>query len=67
VLTLSHGQRGFSVNKEVLVENLEKNFLISQRLVIGYVHHADKPIWELPLPSEMLKSCKLAHSRYLLH
>jgi len=28
VLTLSHGQRGFSVNKEVLVENLEKKLQI---------------------------------------
>lgn len=68
VLTLSHGQaaveRGFSINKEVLVENMEKSSLISQRLVIDYLHHADKAIWELPLPAEMLKSCKLAHSRY---
>ena len=68
VLTLSHGQaaveRGFSFNKEVLVENLEKKSLVSQRLVTDYIHHFDKPIWEIPLANDLLKSCRQAHSRY---
>ena len=69
VLTLSHGQaaveRGFSVNKEVLVENMQELSLVSQRQVGDYLHHVGKPISEVPMPNDLLKSCKLAHSRYL--
>ena len=69
VFTLSHGQaaveRGFSVNKERLVENLQQTSLISQRLIFDYVSDFSKPISEIPLTNEMLKSCQLAHSRYV--
>ena len=41
VLTLSHGQasveRGFSVNKNLLVENLQESSLIAQRRVVDYM------------------------------
>ena len=40
VFTLSHGQsqieRGFSINNELVVENLKSQSLISQRLVCDY-------------------------------
>ena len=69
VFTLSHGQaaveRGFSVNKEFLVENLQQTSFISQRLICDYVSNFFKPIFEIPLTNEMLKSCRLAHSRYV--
>ena len=69
VLTLSHRQaaveRGFSVNKEVLVENMQELSLVSQREVGDYLHHVDKPISVVPMPNDLLKSSKLAHSRYL--
>ena len=46
-LTLSHGQavveRGFSVNKEILVENLQQKSLINQRMVYDY----SSDIWGL--------------------
>ncbi|KAK5876302.1 hypothetical protein CesoFtcFv8_025669 [Champsocephalus esox] len=42
VLVLSHGQasveRGFSVNKEVMVENLKEHLLIAQRVIKDHVH-----------------------------
>ena len=56
VLTLSHGQaaveRGFSVNKQVLD-------------YLHYLHHVGKRISEVPMANDLLKNCKLAHSRYL--
>ena len=69
VLTLSHGQaaveRGFSYNKEILVETLQELSLISQRQVLDYLQHIEKPIPEVPMPNDLLKSCRLAHSRYI--
>ena len=62
VFTLPHGQaaveRGFS-------ENLQQTSLISQTLICNYVSDFSKPISEIPLTNEMLKSCPLAHSRYI--
>ena len=41
IFSLSHGQaaveRGFSVNREVLVENLKQKSLVSQRIVYNYM------------------------------
>ena len=54
----------FSVNKEILVENLQELSLVSQRRVADYVQYIDKPIWEIPLPNDLLKSCKQAYSHY---
>ena len=55
VYVLPHGQsvaeRGFSINKEVKVENLS---LISQQLV-----------YEFTVLNDSVKSCRLAHSRYV--
>lgn len=43
VLVLSHGQasveRGFSVNKEVMVENLREHSLIAQQIIYDHVNH----------------------------
>ena len=68
VFTLSHGQaaveRGFSVNKELLVENLQQLSLVSQRIVSDYLTDFGKSIIKVPLTNALLKSCQLAHSRY---
>ena len=65
IFVLSHGQaaveRGFSVNKELLTENLEEVSLISQRLVYDHINDSQLSITKIPLPNELLKSCKLAH------
>ena len=57
-------ERGFAVNKEVFVDNMQELSLISQRQV-DYLHHVGKRISEVPMPNDLLKSCKLTHSRYL--
>ena len=68
VFTLSHGQapveRGFSVNKELQVENLQQLSLVSQRIVSNYLTDFGKSITKVPLTNAFLKSCQLAHSRY---
>ena len=68
ILTLSHGQsaveRGFSINKELLVENLEKVPLVSQRMVYDHVMSTENPLTEYYISNDLLKSCRLAHSRY---
>jgi len=68
VFTLSRGQasveRGFSINKELLTDNLEEVSLISQRMVYDYINESGKSITEIPKCNELLKSCKLSRSRY---
>ena len=68
VFTLSHGQasieRGFSINKEMLVENLHEESIVCRRMVYDHVNSTGNSITEIPITSDMLKSCKLAYSRY---
>ena len=52
VFTLSHRQaaveKGFSVNEELLVENLQQTSLISQRLICDYVSDFSKAVdWHI--------------------
>ena len=62
--TSSHGQaavkRGFSVNKEILVENLQQKSLISQRMVFDYitVKHASR-LHEYTIPDSLILKCQL--------
>ena len=68
IFTLSHGQasveRGSSVNKKLLVENLMEESIESQRMVYDHIRSADKPITEIPITNDLIKSCKLGHIWY---
>ena len=68
LFSVSHRQaaveRGFSVNKELLVGNFQQLSLVSQRIVNDYVTDFGKSIIKVPLTSALLKSSQLAHSRY---
>ena len=68
VFVLSHGQatieRGFNINKDVLVDNMHELSLISQRLVYDQIHGQD--ISKMTIPREMIHSCKGAHQRYVI-
>ena len=70
IFTLSHGQaaaeRGFSVNREIIVENLQQKSLISQRLVYGYitVKYASS-LYEYAIPNAFLLECKSSHAKYV--
>ena len=65
---LSHGQssieRGFSVNKDLLVENLNQQALIGQRKMYDYFSSLGIDIHAYEIPPGPTKSCKLAYSRY---
>ena len=68
VFTMSHGQgaveRGFNINKQLLVENILKTSTRGQRLVYDYFQSLNVKLHEYVIPKELLLSCKQAHSRY---
>lgn len=67
MLILSHGnasvESGFSVNKDVLVENLEELSLISQRMVYDTVRHYGGAL-TVEFTSDLMKSARSARTRY---
>ena len=69
VFVLSHGpsvaERGFSINKEVEVENLKKVSLISQWLVYDHVLSSGKSLTEFKVSNDLVKSCRLPYSCYV--
>ncbi|XP_075744803.1 uncharacterized protein LOC142803566 [Rhipicephalus microplus] len=67
LLILSHGQatveRGFSVNRQVSVENLKDISYVSQRIVCDAVSKAGG-ILNVAITKELRKSVAAAHNRY---
>ena len=63
-----HGQsaaeRGFSINKELLVGNLQEKLLMSQRMVYNQINSNKINIHEYELVSDLLKSCKISNRCY---
>ena len=70
IFTLSNGQsqveRGFGINKEIVIENLHSSSLSAQRIVYDYLKASKKNIHDIEITSKMLTSCKSAHPRYLI-
>ena len=68
IFTLSHGQatieRGFNINKEFLIENLEKLSLKSLRIVYDELNLSGQKLHEIPIPRELIISCKEANKKY---
>ena len=66
-LLLSHGQatieRGFSVNKEVIVENQQTKSLIARRLIKDHIIQAGG-ILQVNITKQMMISVRSARSRY---
>ena len=67
ILILSHGQataeRGFSVNKEVEVENLKEHTLVAQRIVCDHVNSVGG-VLKVELSKPLLLSVKMSRQRY---
>lgn len=67
IFILSHGnasvERGFSVNKECLVENLEEESLIAQRLVHDTAL-SKGGVEKMTISKKFILSCRNAYSRY---
>ena len=67
LLVLSHGEasveRGFSVNKELEVENLANQSLVAQCLVCDHIN-AVGGILNVSIAQPLLASCSAARKRY---
>ncbi|XP_052221862.1 uncharacterized protein LOC127838275 isoform X1 [Dreissena polymorpha] len=70
ILVLCHGQsdveRGFSVNKELVVENLAKETLIGQRIICDYVKTVGG-VLNVPITKDLLKSVQSSNAKYNAH
>ncbi|KAJ8403281.1 hypothetical protein AAFF_G00354980 [Aldrovandia affinis] len=66
LLTISHGQasveRGYSVNKELLIENMQEKSLVALRKVHDAVELTD--LMELALTPKLKQNLKAARTRY---
>ncbi|KAJ8375217.1 hypothetical protein SKAU_G00057970 [Synaphobranchus kaupii] len=67
LLVMSHGQasveRGFSVNKEVEVENLKEQSLVAQRFIIDHIR-AVEGVCKVQITKELLTSAAGARQKY---
>ena len=70
IFTISRGQsqiqRGFSINKEVTIENLENKLLGAQRLVYDTLKCCKKDAHYIEITAKMVTSCKTARSGYVI-
>ena len=68
IFTFSHGQsqieRGFSINKSLLVENMHEKPICARRLVLDFVKSSNKEVHEIEIENELILSCKADHSKY---
>ena len=58
VLILSHGntavESGFSVNKELLVENMEEDTIVAQRIVFDAIRVVGMDVTEIDISKKMI-------------
>ena len=68
LLVLSHGQakveRGFSINKDILVENQKEKSLIAQRRVFDHVASLKVPLEDMELSRGLINAMRSSYSRY---
>ena len=68
ILFQAQVKHGFSVNSNILVENLHEHSLIAQRLVNDYMRSQNLQPYELPMTKKVLTNVKNARSRWkVLH
>lgn len=70
LLLLSHGQasveRGFSVNRQIKVENLHEESVVAQRLVCDHINNAGG-IHKVDISKQLLISAASARQKYMAH
>ena len=68
MLLLSHGQatveRVFSVNKELLADNMGGNTLVAQRVICDHVHSLGGSAVSVKITPELLTSAAAGRQRY---
>ena len=66
-MILSHGnayvEAGFSVNKDILVENLHQRSLVAQRMVFHSIKRSGG-VLNIDINPELLRHCRSARTRY---
>lgn len=64
-MMLSHGnaalERGFSVNKECVVENQKEKSLIAQRMIYDAIMTTNQPLQEFVVTKKLLHYVKNSH------
>ena len=67
VLILSHGnaqvESGFSINGDILSENLQEESVVAQRQVYDRIHNQGG-VLNVDITKEMMCSVRVSHSRY---
>lgn len=67
VLLLSHGQasveRGFSINKYIVVTNMRERTVVAQRVIVDHLHHVGG-VGNVTMTKELLHSASCARQRY---
>lgn len=67
-MILSHGnaalERGFSVNKEILVENQQERSLIAQRRICDAFHSSGVKVEDFEVSKELIEDVRKSHSTY---
>lgn len=68
VLILSHGnaavESGFSVNKELIVENMEEETIVAQRIVFDAIRVAGMDVTKVDISKKMIGCVRQSHSAY---
>jgi len=68
VRTLTHGQAsvesGFSVNKKLLIENMEEETIVAQRIVFDAVRLSDMDITKTDMSQKMMACVRQSHAAY---
>ena len=68
IIILSHGQsdieKGFSINKEMLVDNMKQSSLVSQRLIFDHMSAEKTELADFTITKDLLNSCRGASGKY---
>ena len=71
VLTLSHGQasveRGFSVNENLMVENLKESYLVAQRIIYDYMKSKELNPETIDITKHLVVGVRSAKQKYTAH
>ncbi|MGH0127645.1 UNVERIFIED_CONTAM: hypothetical protein FKN15_071800 [Acipenser sinensis] len=67
LLLLSHGQasveRGYSINKQIIVENMKERTLVAQKVIVDHLHYVGG-VTHMRISKELLQSAGSARQRY---
>ena len=60
----SDAERGFSINNNLLVENLKTESLTAQRSVQDFINASEVSVDKMEIDNVLIKNCKAANSMY---